>query len=160
MNPTPSMPVGCRRSGFGRQDVAMESTLTDVVFLSCTLVNRTEMTEAQKAALRNRLAAEAELGPNQADTDTAADLMSPKVGGQRKVPLQQSYSSTTNAQSAPQLQSYKSTSNAQSAQQQQGYNLTPNAQSAQQQQGYNSTLNAQSFAPIAQQPNGAASWNP
>lgn len=158
MNPTPSMPVDCRRSGFGRH--AMESTLTDVVFLSCTLVNRTEMTEAQKAALRNRLAAEAKLGPNQADTDTAADLMSPKVGGQRKVPLQQSYSSTTNAQSTPQLQSYKSTSNAQSAQQRQGYNLTPNAQSAQQQQGYNSTLNAQSFAPVAQQPNGAASWNP
>lgn len=160
MNPATSMPVGCRRSGFGRQDVAVVSTLTDVVFLSCTLVNRTEMTEAQKAALRNRLAAEAALGPNQADTDTAADLMSPKVGGQRKVPLQQSYSSTTNAQSAPQLQSYKSTSNAQSAQQRQGYNLTPNAQSVQQQQGHSSTLNAQSFAPIVQQPNGAASWNP
>ncbi|KAI4593540.1 hypothetical protein KJ359_009226 [Pestalotiopsis sp. 9143b] len=111
----------------------------------CTLVNRTEMTEAQKAALRSRLAAEASLGPSQVDTDKVADLMSPKVRGQRNVPHQQSYNSTPNAQSA---------------QQQQGNNSTSNAQSALQQQGYNSTSNSQSFVPVAQQPNGDAFSNP
>ncbi|KAF7537643.1 hypothetical protein G7054_g3558 [Neopestalotiopsis clavispora] len=91
------------RNRFGNQDWGlaqlkyMRVTYGDHPDFGCCLVNRTEMSEAQKAALRSRLVAEARKGPGTGPANDISDSIPPKDTRNRSLVNHQSPGPASNS---------------------------------------------------------------